>query len=65
MTSLGFFSSSEWNMLTEADRQKHGITFDDDGEFWSVKHDTYNKHHSKHWAGHMFFFNNYFKLYIK
>jgi calpain, invertebrate len=26
--------SREWKDLTEADRKKHDITFDDDGEFW-------------------------------
>ena len=29
-------SSEEWQKITKSDREKIGLTFDNDGEFWSV-----------------------------
>ena len=31
-----FFSSEEWKKLKASDREKLGIVFENDGEFWSV-----------------------------
>lgn len=28
--------SQEWNKIIKSDREKIGLTFDDDGEFWFV-----------------------------
>ena len=30
-------SSDEWQKITKSDREKIGLTFDNDGEFWSVR----------------------------
>ena len=29
-----YFRSPEWNKVTQAEREKLGLTFEDDGEFW-------------------------------
>jgi hypothetical protein len=30
------FRSPEWNSISDRERQRLGLTFQDDGEFWSV-----------------------------
>ena len=39
-------SSREWTLLSESERQEHGITFDADGEFWMSFQDFVNNFES-------------------
>ena len=38
VSHLLFFRSSEWNSIPSVERDRMGLVFRDDGEFWSVHH---------------------------
>ena len=33
---VNFYSSTEWNTLSQKDKDKIGVKVENDGEFWSV-----------------------------
>ena len=37
-----FCSSSEWNQVSKAEKEKLGLNYDDDGESWSKEQSSFN-----------------------
>lgn len=57
------FSSEEWNKVSKSEREKLGVTVQDDGEFWWVQLAShFSQHFSMQWCKNQEIFNAYIFL---